>query len=151
MNKWLLKLGALALVPCLLTDVVGGNATTYHAVDPPSFEEQALTLALVGGYTNGHPQTAVGLIRSLPAFLAAPPETAASDLTPHAAQDSAAGIAATAERLLQHPEEAVWNETLTPPVFAQKYSPVSRHYSEMFKIESSLPLTFRPAIFFQFI
>ena len=27
-----------------------------------------------------------------------------------------------------------------------KYSPVSRQYSEVFKIESSLPLTFRPAI-----
>lgn len=29
-----------------------------------------------------------------------------------------------------------------------KYSPVSRHYPVVFKIEPSLPLTFRPAIIF---
>ena len=32
-------------------------------------------------------------------------------------------------------------------LFTVKYSPVSRHYSWCSKIEPSLPLTFRPAIF----
>ena len=39
-------------------------------------------------------------------------------------------------------------ERLSGYLLGVKYSPPSRHYSEVFKIESSLPLTFRPAIFY---